>query len=113
MIRAMGSAFDKWARKWMPDPMLFAILLTFVTYILGLIFTQTGPFEMIKHWYKGFWALLTFGMQMCLILVTGHALATSKIVRSGIEKLAEIPKKQYPITIANHAAMIIQCTFGF
>ena len=94
MIRAMGSTFDKWARKWMPDPMLFAILLTFVTYILGLIFTQTGPFEMIKHWYKGFWVLLTFGMQMCLILVTGHALATSKIVRSGIEKLAEIPKKQ-------------------
>lgn len=94
MIRAMGSAFDKWARKWMPDPMLFAIFLTFVTYILGLIFTQTGPFEMIKHWYKGFWVLLTFGMQMCLILVTGHALATSKIVRSGIEKLAEIPKKQ-------------------
>ena len=94
MIRVMGSTFDKWARKWMPDPMLFAILLTFVTYILGLIFTQTGPFEMIKHWYKGFWVLLTFGMQMCLILVTGHALATSKIVRSGIEKLAEIPKKQ-------------------
>jgi len=94
MIRAMGSTFDKWARKWMPDPMLFAILLTFVTYILGLIFTQTGPFEMIKHWYKGFWVLLTFGMQMCLILVTGHALATSKIVRNGIEKLAEIPKKQ-------------------
>jgi len=94
MIRAIGNAFDKWARKWMPDPMLFAILLTFVTYILGLIFTQTGPFEMIKHWYKGFWTLLSFGMQMCLILVTGHALATSKIVRNGIEKLAEIPKKQ-------------------
>lgn len=94
MIRAMGIAFDKWARKWMPDPMLFAILLTFVTYIMGLIFTKSGPFDMIKHWYGGFWALMTFAMQMCLILVTGHALATSKIVRKGIEALAEIPKKQ-------------------
>ncbi|MBN1828556.1 MAG: short-chain fatty acid transporter [Deltaproteobacteria bacterium] len=90
----MGIAFDKWARKWMPDPMLFAILLTFVTYIMGLIFTKSGPFDMIKHWYGGFWALMTFAMQMCLILVTGHALATSKIVRKGIEALAEIPKKQ-------------------
>ena len=94
MIRAMGSMFDRWARRWMPDPMLFAILLTFLTYILGLILTESGPFDMIKHWYDGFWTLLSFGMQMCLILVTGHALATSKIVRGWIEKIAGIPDKQ-------------------
>jgi len=75
MIRAMGNVFDGWARKWMPDPMFFAILLTFLTYILGLTLTKSGPFEMIQYWYNGFWALLAFGMQMCLILVTGHALA--------------------------------------
>lgn len=49
---------------------------------------------MIKYWNQGFWALLSFGMQMCLILVTGHALATSPIVRKGIEKLAGVPKAQ-------------------
>jgi short-chain fatty acids transporter len=48
MIRAMGSAFDGLARKWMPDPMLFAILLTFITYIIGLLLTTSGPFEMIR-----------------------------------------------------------------
>ena len=94
MIRVLGGIFDRWARRWMPDPMLFAIVLTFVTYILGLVFTGHGPFALIQDWYKGFWELLTFGMQMCLILVTGHALATSPIVRKGIEKLAEIPKHQ-------------------
>ena len=94
MIRAMGSAFDRWARRWMPDPMLFAILLTFLTYILGLILTKSGPLDMVKHWYDGFWTLLSFGMQMCLILVTGHALATSNIVRGWIEKIAGIPDKQ-------------------
>lgn len=94
LIKAMGNAFDKWARKWMPDPMLFAILLTFVTYIMCLIFTKSGPFQMVEYWYGGIWSLLTFAMQMCLILVTGHALATSKTVRGWIEALAEIPKKQ-------------------
>jgi short-chain fatty acids transporter len=94
MIRAMGGAFDRLARKWMPDPMLFAILLTFLTYILGLVLTKSGPFEMVQHWYRGFWELLAFAMQMCLILVTGHALATSPVVRRGIEHLAGIPKKQ-------------------
>jgi short-chain fatty acids transporter len=49
---------------------------------------------MIQHWYKGFWELLAFAMQMCLILVTGHALATSPVIRRGIEHLAAIPKKQ-------------------
>ena len=92
MIRRMGSYFSRWADKYMPDPFLFAILLTFLTLILGVIFTDNGPFSMLKHWNKGFWELLTFSMQMCLILVTGYALATSKPVRRGIEALADIPK---------------------
>ena len=92
MIRRMGSYFSRWADKYMPDPFLFAILLTFLTLILGVIFTDSGPFAMLKHWYKGFWELLTFAMQMCLILVTGYALATTKAVRRGIEALADIPK---------------------
>ena len=92
MIRRMGSYFSRWADKYMPDPFLFAILLTFLTLILGIIFTDNGPFSMLKHWNKGFWTLLTFSMQMCLILVTGYALATSKPVRRAIEALADIPK---------------------
>jgi short-chain fatty acids transporter len=88
----MGSYFSRWADKYMPDPFLFAILLTFLTLILGVIFTDNGPFAMLKHWNKGFWELLTFSMQMCLILVTGYALATTKAVRRGIEALADIPK---------------------
>ena len=33
-------------------------------------------------------------MQMCLILVTGHALATSPLIRRSIARLAEIPSSQ-------------------
>ncbi len=76
----------------MPDPFLFAVLLTFLTLILGVLFTKSGPFEMLKHWNKGFWTLLAFSMQMCLILVTGYALATTKAVRTIIDALADLPK---------------------
>ncbi len=92
MVRAMGEYFTEWARKYMPDPWLFAILLSFLTYILGLIFTKSGPFDMISHWYKGFWNLLAFAMQMCVILVTGYALATAPSVRKALDALARIPK---------------------
>jgi len=72
--------------------MIFAILLTMLTYILGLIFTHSGPFQMIVYWYKGFWTLLAFGMQMCIILVTGYALATTPALQKVLRGLAGLPK---------------------
>jgi short-chain fatty acids transporter len=92
MIERLGNYFSKWAHKYMPDPMIFAILLTFLTYILGIIFTKHGPFQMILDWYKGFWTLLSFAMQMCVILVTGYALATTPVIQRFLRWLAGIPK---------------------
>ena len=92
MLERMGNYFSRWANKYMPDPMIFAILLTILTYILGLIFTKSTWFQMILDWYKGFWVLLKFGMQMCVILVTGYALATTAPVQKFLKWLANIPK---------------------
>jgi short-chain fatty acids transporter len=92
MIERLGNYFTRWAHKYMPDPMIFAILLTFLTFVLGIIFTKSTPFHMILDWYKGFWTLLAFGMQMCVILVTGYALATTPIIQRFLRWLAGIPK---------------------
>ncbi|SHF12653.1 short-chain fatty acids transporter [Desulfacinum infernum DSM 9756] len=92
MIRKLGEIFSRWAERYIPDPFIFAILLTFLTWLLGILFTDNGPFDMILHWHKGFWNLLQFSMQMCLILVTGYALATTQVMRALIDKLADIPK---------------------
>ncbi len=92
MLERMGNYFSRWAHKYMPDPMIFAILLTILTYILGLIFTKSTWFQMLLDWYKGFWVLLKFGMQMCVILVTGYALATTAPVQKFLKWLANIPK---------------------
>ncbi|RMG59804.1 MAG: short-chain fatty acid transporter [Deltaproteobacteria bacterium] len=105
-MKRMGDYFSDWARKYMPDPFIFAILLTFLTFILGIVFTPNGPFQMILHWYKGFWSLLTFAMQMCLILVTGYALATTKIVQSLLRKIAGVPKST-PVAAALVAVVAI------
>ncbi len=92
MLERMGDYFSRWAHKYMPDPMIFAILLTILTYILGLIFTKSTWFQMLLDWYKGFWVLLKFGMQMCVILVTGYALATTAPVQKFLRWLANVPK---------------------
>jgi short-chain fatty acids transporter len=92
MIRRIGEYFSRWAERYIPDPFLFAILLTFLTLLMGVVFTDNGLFDMLKHWNEGFWTLLTFSMQMCLILITGYALATTGVIRRAIHGLADIPR---------------------
>lgn len=92
MIRRLGAWCDRIAREYVPDPFIFAALLTFVTLILGVVLAGQTPLAMIGHWGRGLWELLEFGMQMALVLVTGHALAASPPVRRAIGALAGRPR---------------------
>jgi len=77
----------------LPDPYVFALLLTFVTAILAFTLTPTRSVGAIGlAWYNGVFNILTFGFQMVLILVTGYALASSPSVHRALERLASIPK---------------------
>ena len=82
----------KLVERWLPDPFLFAIVLTFLTFIMGIIFTGQTPMAMVGHWGSGFWGLLTFAMQMVLILVTGHTLAQAPVFKRALKALASVPK---------------------
>lgn len=79
-------------QNYLPDAFIFAIFLTILTFVLGIIFTGQTPLDMIVHWGDGFWNLLDFSMQMALVLVTGHTLASSPPVKKGLRKMASIPK---------------------
>lgn len=90
-VQTMGRGLSAVSARWMPDPMIFALMLSVIVYVLGLAMTDNGPLDMLVHWYGGFWSLLTFAMQMVLILVTGYALATAPGLAHGIKWLARIP----------------------
>ena len=91
-IAKMGNVLLRFSLKYMPDASIFAVLLTVLAFIAGVVFTDQGPVDMLKNWYKGFWELLAFSMQMALIVVTGSAVANAPSVRRGIKRLASIPK---------------------
>ena len=55
--------------KYLPDPFLFAIILTFIVFAAGIGMTGQGPLDMMLHWANGFWGLLSFSMQMAMVLV--------------------------------------------
>ncbi len=78
-------------QKYLPDPFLFAIFLTFIVFIAGVFSTDSGVVEMTEHWGAGFWSLLAFSMQMALVLVLGHVLASSRPVKGVLKAIASIP----------------------
>lgn len=110
MIKQLGDIFSRFSERYMPEPIIFALLLTFITFSLGLTLTDSGPAGMVDHWYSGFWNLLSFTMQMVLILVTGHALATSPPIKSRIQQLASQPSSS-----AQAAALtaLVACIFSW
>ena len=70
-IGRIGAALTRWSMKYMPDPSIFAVVLTLIALVLGIVVAKQDALSMIKYWYKGLWELLGFAMQMCLIIITG------------------------------------------
>jgi short-chain fatty acids transporter len=86
------NAFADWSVRWVPDSMVFVLLLTVLVFFMGWGLTPHGPAQLIDDWVKGFWKLLTFAMQMSILIVTGFAIAESKYVKRGLVKIISIPK---------------------
>ena len=101
--------------RWMPSPFLFAIILTYVVFLAGLVFTDSGPGQLVQSWYDGFWAFLTFAMQMVLILMTGFAIAYHPRVNDLIQRLTEIPSsgKQAAVLVGVVAMVLGWIHWGF
>ena len=91
VIERIGFRMSEVVERWMPSPFVFAILLTYIVYVAGLVATDSGPVELLEFWYGGFWAFLGFSMQMVLILMTGFVIAYHPRVNAILQRLAEVP----------------------
>lgn len=113
-MEAIGHRISGNVQKWLPNPFLFAIILTFIAYIMGITIASQSPMEMVKHWYSGFWNLLTFAMQMVLILVTGYVLAYHAYTRRIIRALARVPStgRQAAVLVAIVAMVLSWINWG-
>src|SRR5918911_1352302 len=82
------------AERYLPDAFLFAVVLTLITAVLAAIFVTPNVLDLIDAWYKGLWNILTFALQMALILLTGYVVAQSGPVSRGLDWLASKPRNQ-------------------
>ncbi|MEE2787764.1 MAG: TIGR00366 family protein [Myxococcota bacterium] len=113
MIARLGHWLSDKAKRWVPDPFVLAILLTAIVFVLALPMLAWSPRAVIETWIegagggKGFWRLLAFAMQMCLILLTGYALAESRACKSAVQRLA-----RWPQSTASAAVMVASVAMG-
>jgi Short chain fatty acids transporter len=90
MQRAVGSCVYLFERL-MPDPFVIVILLTVMTALFAIAFApKATPDVILSGWYKGIFGIFTFAFQMVLVLVTGYALASAPIIKSGLERLSRL-----------------------
>lgn len=83
----------------LPSPFSIAVLLTLLTYCFALFYTDSKEGEELPYfiqistyWQKGFWELLSFSMQMLLMLVLGYVLAVSPIFSKFINAIIRYAK---------------------
>lgn len=103
MIAALGKRLSSLSERFMPDPFVFALGLTLLTFLLALFMGDALAGQgltdrlgsLAAGWYGQFFgngALMKFALQMCIVLVTGHAIATSGPARRAIEAITRIAK---------------------
>ncbi len=116
MIRALSKFFTAVMQRWLPDAYVFAIALTLIIFVCGITIENKTFTEMTNFWGNGIWNLLTFSMQMVVILVTGHILASSGPVTrilTSLATLATSPGKAVILTtLISGIAMWINWGFG-
>ncbi len=115
MISKIGEKLTHVFIKYMPDAFVFALLLTLITALGAFAWVDASPLKIITSWYDGFFDLLTFGMQIVLIIITGFSIALSPIIKKGIDNIVRYintPKKVY-FSVILIGALLTLVSFGW
>jgi short-chain fatty acids transporter len=100
-LARIALALTAWTERWVPDAFIFALIATLIVIVAGVAFTPSTLPQVIDAWGKGLWELIPFTLQMALIIITGHVLATSPPVGKIIRRVAA-----WPTTPRNAVALV-------
>lgn len=90
-LARLALALTAWSERWVPDAFIFALLATVVVVAAGVGATPASFAQVVDAWGRGFWDLIPFTLQMALVIITGHVLATSRPIGRVIRAVARWP----------------------
>lgn len=114
-MNLLAKFFSRIVSRYFPDAYVLAVILTILTFISGVVFTESSPSEMLNFWGNGLWSMLNFTMQMVLVIVTGHALASTRQAQALMNKVAGMVSHPPMVaaTIALFSAVMCSIQWGF
>jgi short-chain fatty acids transporter len=87
----LGLVLAAWSERWFPDPLVIALLGVVATFLLGVL-SGVDPGRLVFEGGRSFWLLVPFTMQMIMVIVAGHVVASTPPVRNLIKRLARVPR---------------------
>jgi short-chain fatty acids transporter len=90
-LARLARAFTNWAERWFPDAYVFVSLAVAVVAVAALI-NGASPATVANSFGDGFWGLITFTMQMTMIVISGYVVATSPAIARFIDGLGSLPR---------------------
>jgi len=91
-VARVALALTAWTERWVPDAFVFALIATLIVVGAGVAATPATFGQVVDAWGRGFWELIPFTLQMALVIITGHVLATSRPIGRMIRAIASWPR---------------------
>lgn len=90
ILQRFALKVSDWSEKWFPDSYIFALLGVLIVAISAI--GIGAPVQDVANSFgNGFWSLIPFTMQMCMLIIVGYVVSVSKPVEILIQKMARIP----------------------
>lgn len=90
ILQKFAIRVSNWSEKWFPDSYIFALLGVIIVAIAA-IGIGAPVHDVAISFGNGFWSLIPFTMQMCMLIVVGYVVSVSKPIEILIQKMAQIP----------------------
>lgn len=92
-LESLAAAVTNWAERWFPDSYIFAVLAVVIV-TGGCLLAGVTPKAIASAFGEGYWSLITFTMQMAIVVISGYMVASSPPAGKLIDGLAKIPKSE-------------------
>lgn len=113
MVQSLARGLDGLMKKYTPDPLIYALFLTVLTLILGMVVRQHSFIDALTAWGSGFWALTDFTLQMVMILFLGYVLALSAPIKWSLKRLADLPKNLGQAAVLATLVSLVGCILNW
>lgn len=81
----LAEALGRFTRRFVPSTFSIAVLLTFLSFALAVTWGGASIESVIRGWGDGFWELLSFSIQMALVMFVGYLCALTTPLRKALD----------------------------